>query len=241
MKTVFTQREGVSVNSSFDFGSTEGISHEFNLLLKIFENHWKLNISYYYRTTDDGFIQLATQDDEKKLHIIAQIKLKFEHLKSDKLNVLFHNFMAQRSEEFKPTFLSSPILTPEEFSKVLYLLDERRFKNIQQAKIKAQENGFIEYLQKEGFKPQPDGCTEYTWTALCPNGEGRHLISVSTHDDSWHCPLCEKKGNQEAFDKWQREVWKINDQKRLNKMRKELDEHGHIVSPEIFRWWMSRY
>ncbi|MDT8415602.1 MAG: hypothetical protein RQ735_09510 [Flavobacteriaceae bacterium] len=239
MKTVFTKREGVSINSSIDFGSTENISHEFVFLLKVFEYHWKVNISYHYRTTDDGYIQLATQDEKKKYHIVAQIALRFECPKIDKMLVLFHNFLAQRSDEYKPMFLSSPILTEEDFSNILDEVNNRRDENIRMAEAK--QNRFIDYLQKQGFKPQADGCSVHTWTACCPNGEGHHKIAISTQDDSWHCPLCEKKGNQQALDKWLMQLRMHNDQKKISKMLKELDKHGRMVSPDVIGWWMNRY
>ena len=86
MRTVFTKEEGIKMNSSLDFGSCETIINEFEYLMDTTESMWDFDIKYFYRVTDDNYIQLACKMDGGELQLSAQFKLRYENLKE---NIIF--------------------------------------------------------------------------------------------------------------------------------------------------------
>ncbi|PKP41350.1 MAG: hypothetical protein CVT96_06995 [Bacteroidetes bacterium HGW-Bacteroidetes-13] len=239
MKTVFTKEEGVAGNLNLDFGSTESIRNEFLFLMEIKETIWDVYISYYFRITDDGFVQLATQNNTKEMYIIAQFKLRYEDRKKNLLLIIIKNFVAHRFDEFHPIYKSSSIITKDDFDNILKYLGKMRQDNIEKAKTI--ETEIITFLRDHRMDPVPDGRSVYDWSALCPNAKDKHRFKISTLDDSWHCAHCQKKGNLKELETWIRGLKISKDQGNLSQMMNELKKHGSIQSAEIFRWWMSRY
>ena len=80
MKTVFSTQEGVKMNSELDFGDTIRIISEFEYLLDTTEIMWGCQMQYFYRVTDDNYIQLALKIEGGELQLSAQFKLRYENL-----------------------------------------------------------------------------------------------------------------------------------------------------------------
>lgn len=57
------------MNSALDFESTAGINNEFNYLMTTTESQFDEELNYYYRITDDDFIQVAYSNYDSPLEI----------------------------------------------------------------------------------------------------------------------------------------------------------------------------
>jgi hypothetical protein len=71
------------MNSELDFGSTATIKNEFHFLMTTYETQFDEEYDYFYRITDDRYIQLASSYYNYELKIIVQYKLQFDTKKED--------------------------------------------------------------------------------------------------------------------------------------------------------------
>ena len=87
MKTVFTKQEGVTMNSRLDFGDIKTITNEFEYLMDTTETMWEVQFKYFYRITDDNYIQLAFRNGWRRTQAKCAIQIKAsKHLKE---NIIF--------------------------------------------------------------------------------------------------------------------------------------------------------
>ena len=208
MKTVFTKGEGVKMNSSIDFGNATSIINEFEYLMDTTETMWVVEFKYFYRITDDNYIQLAYRMDGGELQLCAQFKLRFKNLKDNIIFIIKENIEAHRLYDGFPVYENSAVFTKQEFEAIIKDMgDEKRKISSLAVELKSP---FIQFLEDKGLNPKPTGYTEYSWGAKCPNANGSHHIMVSTKHDEWGCGYCCKKGNQKDLEKW---LWSL-DQKR---------------------------
>ena len=238
MKIVFIKEEGIQMNSSIDFGSCKSIVNEFVYLMDTIETMWNIDVTYFYRITDDNYIQLATKFDEGDLQISAQFKLRFENLKENIIFIVKENIEAYLPYEGFPLFENSVVFTKQEFNNIIKIMTDEKHAIIEQAKT--HQTLLIDFLRAQKLNPRPTGYNPNSWVAKCPCG-GNHQIMVSTLHDEWGCGYCKRKGKIPELEKWLQEVKIKEDQKRLSRMLKELKENGSIQSEETLKWWMNRY
>lgn len=203
MKTVFTTQEGVKMNSSLNLGDISSITHEFQYFLETTETMWDEDFKYFYRVTDDNYIQLGYSlgDDEKSL--IAQYKLRNKNLKENIIFVVKNNIEAHSPFIGYPRFQNSSVFTKQEFEEIIATIKNEKFaisKN-------SLENitPLITFLKENNLNPIPSGDTPTNWKAQCPSGRG-HFIMVSTKNDEWGCGYCCKKGKQAELESWLQEI-----------------------------------
>ncbi|MCL7765359.1 hypothetical protein MPF19_18205 [Polaribacter sp. Z014] len=237
MKTVFTTQEGVKMNSELDFGSTANIKNEFHFLMTTYETQFDEEFDYFYRITDDGYIQLASSYCNDKLEIKTQYKLQFDTKKEDLIYVVHQLIEANHFYTGYPTLKDSVIFTQLEFDTIIS--DIKNPKIIEKAKATQKITPLITFLEQQQLHPKPTGFNENSWTANCPSG-GNHFIQVVTTNDQWGCGYCKRKGGKEELEKWLQERKSIEDQKRLTTMVKELDK-GSIQTKKTLKWWLKRY
>ena len=237
MKTVFTTKEGVKMNSQLDFGNTANIKDEFHFLMTTYETIFEEEFDYFYRITDDGYIQLAYSYNNSKLSIKAQYKLKFQNKKENIISIVSNLIEANYLHDGYPTLKDSVIFTQLEFDKIIS--DIKAPKTILKEKAKQKITPLITFLEEQQLHPMPTGCNENSWTAKCPSG-GNHFLQVVTTNDQWGCGYCKRKGGKEELEKWLQERKSIKDQKRLTTMMKEL-EKGSIQTKKTLKWWLNRY
>ena len=229
MKTVFTKEEGIKMNSSLDFGSCETIINEFEYLMDTTESMWDFDIKYFYRVTDDNYIQLACKIDGGELQFSAQFKLRYENLKENIIFIIKEHIEAHLPYEGFPIFENSVVFTEQEFNAIIQTMKDEKLLIIEQAKSK--ETPIIDYLRGQDLFPRPTGNNPNSWVAKCPSG-GNHHIMIVTKEDIWGCGYCNKKGNQKDLEKW---LWELDQKKITHLMEKGLD------SKEMSVWWMNRY
>jgi hypothetical protein len=199
MKTVFTKEEGVKMNSKLDFGSTEDIADEFQYLMDTLETMFDEEFQYYYRVTDDDYIQLAYVYHNCLLKIIAQFKLKFKELKENITFIVRENIEAHLLYDGFPVFEKSTVFTEREFNKIIQDIKDEKDSFIELAK--RNETPLIQYLKEQKLYPRPTGNNQHSWVAKCPSG-GNHKIIVSTLNDEWGCGYCNKGGEISGLKKW---------------------------------------
>ncbi|MGJ8762053.1 MAG: hypothetical protein ACSHXA_16030 [Polaribacter sp.] len=221
MKTIFTTQEGVKMNSELDFGSTATIKNEFHFLMTTYETQFDEEYDYFYRITDDSYIQLASSYYNDELKIIVQYKLQFDTKKEDIIYVVHQLIKAKHFYIGYPTLKDSVIFTQLEFDKIIS--DIKTPKTIEKAKATQKTTPLITFLEQQQLHPKPTGFNENSWTVNCPS-EGNHFIQVVTINDQWGCGYCKRKGGVEELKKWLQEIKSIKDQNRLTTMLKELEK-----------------
>ena len=237
MKTVFTTQEGVKMNSELDFGSTATIKNEFHFLMTTYETLFDEEFDYFYRITDEGYIQLAYSYYNDELQIKVQYKLQFDSKKEDIIHAVHQLIEANHLYNGYPTLKDSVVFTQLEFDTIIS--DIKTPKIIEKAKATQKITPLITFLEQQQLHPKPTGFNENSWTANCPS-RGNHFIQVVTTNDQWGCGYCKRKGGIEELEKWLQERKSIEDQKRLTTMVKEL-EKGSIQTKKTLKWWLNRY
>ncbi len=238
MKTVFTKGEGIKMNSWLDFGSCETISNEFEYLMDTTETMWVIDMKYFYRVTDDNYIQLANKMDGGELQISAQFKLRYENLKENLIFIIKEHIEVHLPYEGFPTFENSVVFTEQEFNAIIKTMKDEKLFIMEQAK--ANETPIIDYLRAQQLFPRPTGNNPNSWAAKCPCG-GNHHIMIVTKEDEWGCGYCNREGKLPELKKWLQEIKIKKDQKNLSRMLKELKENGAIQTKKTLKWWMNRY
>ena len=238
MKTVFTKGEGIKMNSSIDFGNVSSIINEFEYLMDTTETMWVIDIKYFYRITDDNYIQIAYEMDGGELQFSAQFKLRYENLKENLIFIIKEHIEAHLPYEGFPTFVNSVVFTKKEFNDIIKTMKDEKLFIIGQAKSK--KTPIIDYLRAQDLFPRPTGNNPNSWVAKCPSG-GNHHIMIVTKEDEWGCGYCKQKGKLPELKTWLQEIKIKKDQKNLSRMLKELKEYGSIQTEETLKWWMNRY
>ncbi|WP_242094336.1 hypothetical protein [Aestuariivivens sediminicola] len=233
MKTVFTKKEGVWMN----FGDTKNIAHEFIYLMDNSDLDWGTEFKYFYRITDDNYIQLAHRLNGGELKISAQFRLRFKNLKENIIFIVKENIEAHLPYEGFPVFEKSTVITEKEFNSIIQTIRDERNLMIEQAI--AFQTPLIDYLREKNLNPRPSGNNPYSWVAKCPCG-GNHFLMIVTKTDNWGCGYCRRVGKLPELQAWLKEIKIKEDQKRLSKMLRELKENGGL-SKETTKWWLKRY
>lgn len=210
MKKVYTTQEGVKMNSQLDFGSTHEIRDQFRPLMVLLETMYGVEFGYYYRLTDDGYLQLASSHNGETLDIKAQYKLICPTLKENALFVVRNYIEANVPYNGFPHFFSSNVFTEEEFETMIDALKKEREERIKKAGKRV--TPLITFLKDQNLNPNPSGDASELWNAICPSGRN-HFLLVNTEYDEWLCGYCRKKGKQEDLQKWLLEI-KKNDASR---------------------------
>jgi len=236
MKTIFTTQEGVKMNAELDFGSTETFKNEFNVLMTTYETKFNIELNYFYRITDDDYMQLAYSTDNV-LEIKAQYKLQFSTKKEDLIYIVRQLIEAHYLYDGFPTLKDSPIFTQQEFQQIIN--DIKKSKSTEKEKASQNITPLISLLKQHQLNPTPTGFNENSWIANCPSS-GNHFIQIVTSNDQWGCGYCKRKGGKEALEKWLQEIKSLQDQKKLTTMLKELDK-GSIQTKSTLNWWLNRY
>ena len=237
MKTVFTTQEGVKMNSNLDFGGTTDIENEFQYFMTTYETIFEEEFDFYYRITDDNYIQLANSYEGSELNIVAQYQLKHKNFKENIKHIVIQNIEAHYLYDGLPSLKNSTVFTQVEFDEVINGIIDKK-KNFQETALK-NETELIAFLRKNKLNPKPSGNNSNSWIAKCPS-EGNHFIQVVTTKDEWGCGYCNKKGTITEMKKWLWEIAIKKDQKNLSKMMQEL-KNGGIQTKETLSWWMNRY
>jgi hypothetical protein len=236
MKTVFSKKEGVKMNSSLDFGTCETIKDEFEYLMDTTETMWDIDFRYFYRITDDNYIQLAQRQDGSQLAISAQFVRRYEDFKSNITFILREHIEAHLPYDGFPSFIDSSVLSKAEFEAMIQSIKDEKHRQATMANAK--QTPLIDFLKKNNLYPEPTGNNSHSWVARCPSG-GKHFIMVVTKDDKWGCGYCKRKGGLEELKKWIQENKIKKDQQMLTRFMKE-SKSGEL-SEEIKKWWMNRY
>ena len=199
MKSTYSTQEGVKMNSDLDFGNTDGIVEQFHPLMNLLVTIFDEEFNYFYRLTDDNYIQIAYSYSGSPIKIIAQYKLRFQDFKENITFIVKNYIEANSPYNGYPTFYSSPIFTKQEFDTILNELKSERaaiskksFQNI---------TPLITYLKDNNLNPIPSGESPTNWRAQCPSKRG-HFIEVSTKTDTWGCGYCRRKGTQTDLENW---------------------------------------
>ncbi|GAA4270442.1 hypothetical protein [Hyunsoonleella aestuarii] len=237
MKTVFTKEEGVIMSSKQDFGDIKNLIDEFQYLMDTLEIMGDIDFKYFYRVTEDNYIQLAYKMDKSELELCAQYKLRHDNLKENIIFIVKENIEAHLPFIGFPIFQNSVVFTKQEFDSIINVMKDEKLAIIEQAK--AYQTPLIDYLRDRKLNPRPTGYNPNSWVAKCPCG-GNHQIMVSTLHDEWGCGYCNREGKILELEKWLQEIKIKEDQKRLSKMLKELKEDGKL-SKQTSKWWMNRY
>jgi len=238
MKTVHTKQEGVTMNSRLDFGDIKTITNEFEYLMDTTETMWEVQFKYFYRITDDNYIQLAFKMDGGELKLSAQFKLRSKHLKENIIFIVKEHIEVHQPYEGYPEFEKSAVFTEQEFNTIIQTMIDEKQAIIEQAKAK--QTPLIAYLRTKQLFPRPTGNNPNSWIAKCPCG-GQHYIMIVTTTDTWGCGYCRRKGGIAELESWLQEIKIKKDQERLSRMMQELKAHGSIKSPDLKKWWMNRY
>lgn len=238
MKTVFSNLEGVKMNSKLDFGDTKDIITEFIYLMDTTESLWDAEFRYFYRITDDKYIQLAYSLEGGDLKIIAQFKLRYKNLIDNITFIVKENIEAHLPFDGFPIFEKSTVFSEQEFNNIIQGIKNE--KDAIRENAKAKETPIIHYLRAQKLNPRPTGNNPNSWVANCPCG-GQHFIMVVTTDDEWGCGYCRRKGKMPELEKWIQEIKVKKDQKNLSRMQQELKKYGAIQSTDLLNWWINRY
>ena len=200
MKKQSTREEGVKMNSNLNFEDYWEVRHQFHFFLETIETTWDLYIQYYYRITEDKYIQIAVAVEEDAPKILAQYQLKFSSLKENIKFVLIQMFDANLLFNGYPKFHKSNTFSEEVFEIELIekLKSEKRY--ISQKTI-SHQTPLIKYVKEQGLHPTPTGNAIGSWLAKCPNAK-HHFIMISTKNDQWGCGYCRKKGGIKELKNW---------------------------------------
>ena len=209
MKTVYNKAEGITMNASLDFGSCDSITHEFEYLMDTSETMWDVNMTYFYRVTDDKYIQLAFKMNGGSLRISAQFKLLFQNLKANIIFIVKEHIEAHLPYHGFPTFQKSVVFSEQEFNRIIQTMSDEKRAII--ALAKAKETPIIQYLKAQGVTCEPSGNNPNSWQANCPCGS-QHFIMIVTTEDTWGCGYCKRKGKLPELKKWIQELQIKKDQ-----------------------------
>ncbi|MBT8252851.1 MAG: hypothetical protein KJN68_02685 [Bacteroidia bacterium] len=236
MKKVFTTQEGVKMNFRLDFGDIKNLINEFQYLMDTLEIMGDIDFKYFYRVTDDNYIQLAYKMDKRGMELCAQYKLRYDNLKENIIFIVKENIEAHLPYIGFPIFQNSVVFTKEEFDGIIQIMKDEKV--VITEKVKSYETPLIDYLRAQKLNPRPKGGNPNSWVAKCPCG-GNHQIMVSTLHDEWGCGYCKRKGKIPELGKWLQEIKIKEDQRMLSRFMKE-SESGELSS-EILHWWVNRY
>jgi hypothetical protein len=210
---------------------------DFHYFLTTIDMDWDAKFYYYYRVTNDDYLQLATSLDDCDLSIRSKTSIAYKSLKQNLLLALENELEGMYLYQDLPDFVKSKIITADEFNAVIQKLVHK--KNGIKQKAKNTVTPLIHYLEEVHLYPKPSGNNEQSWIAKCPSGGNHFLVVVSTTDE-WGCGYCKRKGKLEELKKWLSELKSKKDQKRLTKMLKEI-KIGNIQTKETLKWWINRY
>lgn len=205
MKTVYSRQEGVKMNSDLDFGNTDGIEDQFYPLIDVLATMLNEEFNYFYRITDDNYIQMAYSYCGSQIEIKAQYKLRFQSLKKDIIFIVKNYIEANAPFNGYPTFENSAVFTKQEFDAIVHELKSE--KAVISKKSLENITPLITYLKKNNLNPIPSGESPANWRAQCPSKRG-HFIEVSTKSDEWGCGYCRRKGKQADLENWLLEITK---------------------------------
>ena len=232
-KNAFIKKEGISMNATNNFGDPAPLFSEFTCFLILENVDWRAKFYYYYRITNDNYIQIAQGYDNEVNQICAQFKKTDQDIKSNLEKIMSRYFEAYRGYEEFPEFVESSLFTKQDFKEILEFVNTEADTLINIAK--KNPSPFIEFLKTNNFNPKPSGNSEYSWKIGCPNAKGRHFLMISTLNDEWGCGYCRKKGNLEEFKNWLREL----DKKHLTKPVKEINSTNTFLD-KIKKWRFYR-
>jgi hypothetical protein len=230
-KNAFSKKEGIVMNSKLYFGDPIPVFSQFKHFLVLEQTMFDMRFHYYYRITDDNYIQMARGYEDKEHTICAQYKCTHQDLKNNLKHILSKYIEANRFFNGYPNFISGTLFTESEFLNLI-----KDDKMIPKNKESPFRTSFIDFLEKMNFNPKPTGNNEYSWTIGCPNAEGKHFLMISTLNDEWGCGYCNRKGNLEDFKNWLREL----DRKKLTQFVKEINTDNDL-SDKMKKWWFNRY
>jgi len=238
-KNTISKKEGIVMNSKLYFGDPIHFFSQFTYFMTLEDIDWDAQFYYYYRITDDNFIQIAYGLDDKKHSICAQYQKTNQDLKSYLKKILINYVKANRFYAGYLVFVGSTLFSESEFSSMIESIENE----LDEAKYQASQSKtpFIDYLEKMNFNPKPNGNTKYSWTIGCPNAEGKHFLMISSLNDEWGCGYCKRKGKLPELKSWLQEISIKEDQRNLSTMMKELKEGGEIQTKTTLKWWMKRY
>lgn len=236
MKTLHIKEEGLKMNSALDFGPTAGIKNEFKYLMTTTETQFDEEFDYYYRITDNDFIQLAYSYYSSPLEIKAQYRLKYAEPVENITYAFIKLIEANWIYNGLPRFIKSDIFTEVEFKALIADIVYKRESFKKKAKKKQTE--IITLLKDKNLNPIPSGNHPDNWLARCPSG-GNHFIQVVTTNDKWGCGYCNRKGGINELKDWLKELGATRQQKMLSRFMQE-GRKGKL-SHKITTWWMNRY
>ena len=98
------------MNSRQVFGHTKNIIDEFQYFMDNTEFMWEAEFKYFYRITDDNYIQLAYRLNGGELQLSAQFKLRYENLKENIIFIVKENIEVHSPYEGYPVFEKSTLL-----------------------------------------------------------------------------------------------------------------------------------
>jgi len=233
-RNTITKEEGIVMNSKLYFGDPIPVFSQFTYFLILEDIDWGAQFYYYYRVTDDNYVQIAYGLDDKEHSICAQYQKTNQDLKSNLKKILVSYIEANRFYAGYLTFVKSTIFLEREYSSIIESIENELDETKQQAG--QSKTAFIDYLEKNNFNPKPTGNTKYSWEIGCPNADGKHFVMISTLNDGWGCGYCKRKGDLEDFKDWLREL----ERKKLTQFVKEINT-GNKLSYKIKKWWLDRY
>jgi|SRR5690554_735514 len=199
MKTVFTTQEGVKMNADLDLGGTESFLHELNYFVVLSDSFWGVELKFYYRLTDDGYIQLAYALLKDSPELTAQFKLRYKTLKENLTFMLRAYFEANLPYQDKLDFEHSPLLTQEEYDAIIENIYSE--KKAISDKAKKAKTPLITYLEEQELHPRPTGTDAHSWVAACPSGKN-HSLGFLTPSDEWGCGYYKRKGKLPELKTW---------------------------------------
>lgn len=208
MKTVYSTQEGVKMNSELDFGPTKDIHNQFQHFMDTLETMLGEEFNFYYRITDDNFIQLAYSYHDSELKITAQYKLRSKNLKKNIVFIVKKCIEANAPFYGYPKFENSSVFTKREFDEIVQSIEDK--KTVVAKKSLKNITPLITFLKNNNLNPIPTGDSPNNWKAKCPSRRS-HFIMISTKTDAWGCGYCYRKGELPELEKWLHEVKLIED------------------------------
>lgn len=199
MKTVFTTQEGVKMNANLDLGSTESILHDLKYFLVLSDSLYGVKLQFYYRLTDDSYIQLAYSVQDSSPELTAQFKLRHESLKENLTFILREYLQANLPFQGQLDFERSPLFIEEEYHAIMECIYSEKKANSNKAKKTI--TTLITYLEAQGLSPRPSGHNTVSWLANCPSGRN-HPIKLVTTTDEWECGYCRRHGKLPELKAW---------------------------------------
>jgi len=207
-KNAHHKKEGIDLGSSMIFGDPAEYFSEFTFFMILEDIDWGAQFYFYYRITDDHYIQIAYGLDDKRHTICAQYQKTNQDIKINLKEMLIKYLKAGRFYGGYLYFVESTLFTACEFTRIIEAVkNELEVLKDEAGNLKTP---FIDYLEKTNFNPKPTGNTKHSWIIGCPNAEGKHFLMISALNDEWGCGYCKKKGNLEEFKNWMNEINKKN-------------------------------